>query len=300
MLLFLHILKIIGIILASILCTVLVLLILILFVPLRYKIEGHKDDEDAAGKVRVTWLLSFIGVKILYSMKDGLSVLVRILFFTVYRQPKAVRKDKAKKKIYEAASDTVSDNEEESGKERSEDPAEDVPRLETREKAAENKDKKRVRPKENVSECRADNKNGSEEKASGPGFGEKLSALTAKLKVITDAASNEQTKAAFKKLMSLVVKLLKHICPRKGKAQLDIGFDDPSLTGQILAVYSMLYPAIGKRIHLSPDFDNSRIDIDADMSGRICVAVILIIGLKIYFGKDFKYLKKEIANVREG
>ena len=75
----LMILKIIGIILLAIIGIALLIVILILFVPIRYRIQAHRYD-DTMAKVNVSWLLSAIRFTLKY---DGAEVdtKIRILGF---------------------------------------------------------------------------------------------------------------------------------------------------------------------------------------------------------------------------
>lgn len=77
MAIFLLVLKIIGIILLSVIGLVLFLLLLILFVPVRYKIQVKKEAEgEFNGKIYVTWLLHLLNVLVLYT--DDLYYKVRV------------------------------------------------------------------------------------------------------------------------------------------------------------------------------------------------------------------------------
>ena len=70
------ILKILGIILLSILGIFIVLLLMTLFIPVRYRIQGnYKDELKCRGKV--TWLFHLVSVSFIY--EKGISTSVRIL-----------------------------------------------------------------------------------------------------------------------------------------------------------------------------------------------------------------------------
>ena len=69
----LTILKILGIILLVLLGLLLVIVFSVLFVPVRYRLEGEKSSpgwSEANGKVRVSWLLHLIHLRIQYREKD--------------------------------------------------------------------------------------------------------------------------------------------------------------------------------------------------------------------------------------
>lgn len=73
----LMILKIIGIILLAIIGLVLLIVALILFVPIRYKIQAHRYD-DTMAKVNISWLLFVIRFVLEYN-GDELDTKIRIL-----------------------------------------------------------------------------------------------------------------------------------------------------------------------------------------------------------------------------
>ncbi len=281
----LQILKIVGVVLLVLLCTILALFLLVLFVPIRYKLEADKNGEHADANASISWLLGFLRAKVRYGMDSGMSVVVKVLFFTVHRSPKPEKSkpkaDKAEPGIEkpEVKADTSADKAELETKGKTE----KEPKIKVEK---EPKTKAEKKPEQKI-----------EDKVS---FGERISSFTDKIKLILDTVQNEEDKAAFNRLCKLAGKLLRHIRPRKGSAKIWMGFDDPSLTGQIMAVYSMLYPYIGRRVHVYPDFNTPVLDVDADIRGIVRVVTVGILGIKIYFGKDFKYLKKEIENVREG
>ena len=75
----LMILKIIGIILLAIIGIALLIVILILFVPIRYRIQAHRYD-DTMAKVNISWLLSAIRFTLEYN-GDEVDTKIRILGF---------------------------------------------------------------------------------------------------------------------------------------------------------------------------------------------------------------------------
>ena len=69
----LTILKILGIILLVLLGLLLVIVFSVLFVPVRYRLEGEKSSpgwSEANGKVKVSWLLHLIHLRIQYQEKE--------------------------------------------------------------------------------------------------------------------------------------------------------------------------------------------------------------------------------------
>jgi hypothetical protein len=92
---------------------------------------------------------------------------------------------------------------------------------------------------------------------------------------------------------------LKRLQPQKMQADLIIGMDDPATTGQILAVWGMLYPFIGEHVNIVGDFEQTRIEGQAFIKGKITILTLVRLVVRIYFNQDvkklWKLLKKEAA-----
>ncbi len=97
----LQILKVIGIILLVILSVLLLVVALVLFVPFRYRVRTGKEEEITAD-VRVSWLLHFIRVDVLYQKE--VNIKAAVLGITVFDKKK--REEKKRKKEAAAADKT--------------------------------------------------------------------------------------------------------------------------------------------------------------------------------------------------
>lgn len=79
---FLTILKILGIVLASVLGLIIILLLLVLYAPVRYKLKGAYNG-DVDGTVKVRWLFAGIKSTIVKNDEKGMSVLVKLKIFGI-------------------------------------------------------------------------------------------------------------------------------------------------------------------------------------------------------------------------
>ncbi|MCR4585786.1 MAG: hypothetical protein K5686_08695 [Lachnospiraceae bacterium] len=126
------ILKIIGIVLLCILGLLLAVILLILFCPFRYRLDGKKE-EALEGRARVTWLLHFLVAEVSYVKK--LNIRIKILGIPFYdrlrKKAKEAKKAEKEKEEEEAFEDEAAE-EAESGSE-----AEDVNRASDEEHTAE-------------------------------------------------------------------------------------------------------------------------------------------------------------------
>ena len=92
----LTILKIIGILILIVLALFLVMIGVVLFVPIRYRAKGKKDEEGFFVKAEVYWLLHLFRIKAVYPEPGR--IIVKVLCFTVYDSGKEKTKKSAKKK----------------------------------------------------------------------------------------------------------------------------------------------------------------------------------------------------------
>ena len=96
---------------------------------------------------------------------------------------------------------------------------------------------------------------------------------------------DEKNKASVRLLLRQAKRMLKHVLPRKGHAQVTFGFDDPSTTGQVLTFLSPFYPLYGRVLELHPVFDGSVLSGEADIRGRIRLASLLWLCFAVYRDK---------------
>lgn len=96
------------------------------------------------------------------------------------------------------------------------------------------------------------------------------------------------TKKAFSFLLGKGKAVLHHVKPRKIKGNLKFGFDDPAMTGQILAGFSVLYPVYKQKLTIIPIFNEQVLECDLDMRGHIFGCVILKAAWDIYRNKNVK------------
>ena len=110
---------------------------------------------------------------------------------------------------------------------------------------------------------------------------------------------SETFQRAFGVCSEQTIALLNGIKPKKLRGNLVIGTGDPASTGQILAVYGMLYPVIGDHINITPDFERQIVEGNLLIKGRITAWKLLKTAWKVYFNRDIrrviKLLKREEA-----
>lgn len=96
-----------------------------------------------------------------------------------------------------------------------------------------------------------------------------------------------------------VVKLLKHIRPKKLHGRIQFGTGDPCSTGQALGIAGVFYGMYGDKIIIQPDFENEVLNGELYVRGRIRLIVLLIITVKLLLNEEFKQLLKNAQRLKE-
>ena len=86
--------------------------------------------------------------------------------------------------------------------------------------------------------------------------------------------------------------LLKALKPDKFEADLIVGTGDPASTGDILAVYGMLYPFWGTHVRIAGDFERQHLEGYVFIKGKIRAFTFLRVAWKVYRNKDIRTLIK--------
>ena len=344
----LTILKIIGIILLVALGLILFLLLLVLFVPIRYRIDASKDaegEQQIHALIKVTWLLHLLNIRFLYPEEAYLRV--RIACFTLFRSDQPTKeaasskKNAAAEKKKESEAKTVKTSKASREAEDTLLATEDVegsgeqpqtmdedgwsPIDNTQIKPDEKTEAKLKDAPKNQTENATHTETDSEESTSKwellrekilwcirkiwkllknirytiQSIYDKIRNIIHHIRYYYRVLQSELFDRTWEKYSKEVLCLLKRIAPRKIKGYLHIGMEDPAATGQILGYYGMLYPLIGERIDVVPDFDHVILEGTLKIRGNITLFQAVRIACTIYFDKDLqkliRLLKREVA-----
>lgn len=317
----LNVLRILGILVLVLLAIALLIILLVLFVPIRYTIAGQKSGAGTTAlsfRVKVTWLLHILNLQFRYP--NAAYLRVRIFCFTVFRSDRRAASSDPQKSHKISSEDT----EKETCKNESAQVSKPDNQINsTNDQKPESKTKSRtddnteIKPEGSIEEKIKAESSEAEEEPTKRGFFKKLIFLLKNIKyTITkicdkikhivknikyylEILRSDSFKNAFSVCKTQVFALLKSVRPRKIKGSLLIGTGDPASTGQVLAVYGMLYPLIGNNIIVTPDFEHSVIEGDLFIKGKITVFCLLKAAWIIFFNKDIrrviKLLKREAA-----
>ena len=259
---FLLILKWIFIILGILLGLVLLFMALVLCVPVRYRAAGD-NHEKIQYSFKVSWLLSIIAVK---KKKDSEQIV-----FSVFGIPiKRMGNEKPVKK-------TVVKSEKEKEPETGE------PVLAAQEeKKKQRKDKK----KRTFSRTKKAKKKKSKKNFSFQG-------LSSIMKCV------KQNKKLLKRLYREIKELLKYLAPKKVRGTFAFGTGDPSSTGLVTGLISLVPIAYQEGVYVTPDFEEKRLAADFFVKGRIRVIYFLRLFLRLYQDKELKRMWKQIHRLKK-
>lgn len=290
------ILKIIGILLASVIGLLLLVTAVLLFVPVRYRLQGHKT-EDYAVEAKVSWLLHLVRARIEYTSESKLFYEVRILWFLFLSSDEAWNAAKEEKQKRNAEEKTKKPKEitpltkkQTVSKENNfsaEEPADtSQPETETEKKNWFEKILEKIRTiLQTVREkCRAIKKT--------------IETLWKKADTVVAFLKDETNKAAFRTSWTTLVQILKHLGPTKIRGYLAFGMEDPATTGYILAVLGIFYGKYGKSFSIRPNFEEKQLESELKAKGRIRMSRLLYLVWKLWRNKEFKGLLDNIKQLK--
>ncbi len=269
----LTILKVTGIVLLCIIGLVLFVLLIVLFVPIRYKADGFYKDSDYNVKAKASWLLHVVTVS--FDLKASKEPVIKVFGIKL----------KGKKKKDEEAGETAEETTEDVTKEAKE---------ETKEEAVEEiKEEKEESTDEQFSEetvkDEEDKRSEKKDKRSKDKKEFKSESVYDKIKRYVDIIKSDEFKESFTLVKKQLCRLLKAILPRKWEINASLGFEDPSLTGYVCAVSGAMYMWFRKHIHIVGDFDEEKIDAKAYFKGRIYIVVLVYVFLRVWFNKKIRH-----------
>ncbi|MGN0142182.1 MAG: DUF2953 domain-containing protein [Roseburia sp.] len=292
------ILKIIGIILLAVLGLILILLAVILFVPVRYRVMGSIREKDTLVRGSVYWLLHSISYMFVY--QDGeMESCLKILGI---RQKS--RRGEAEEAGEEAEAGEPDENAETAGEPdgnaeaaKKPDGNAEVAETEEKTKTAEKdaKPEQKVQGRQSVFERIRQKVNDILETIRR--MTEKIRKLLTNLpekikdiKNIKNVLMDETIKNALVFIWRELLYLLRHFKFRRIHTDLEFSMGDPALTGQVLGGIAV-FPAIYQYdIHICPDFEAEELYVRGDFSiqGRIRLIHLLCSCIRLIKEKDVR------------
>ena len=292
----LTILKVIGILLLAVLGLVLFFLLSALFVPVCYRMWGKRTATVLEGKASVSWLFGLIRLSVGYV--DSQSKLELYLFGIpllalkdrINRWRKKRRKP-GKRMRQGKSSDTK--------------PADQM-----------RKDNQAVQVKEPIEkpvQDQVDSNSTEQEPDTAAVIFQKIKEILLKIwrfpgRVLERIRKSrltfrqfcdkikkwyrflqmDDTKQALIFLKGKGFLVLRHMLPVNIQGNLHFGFEDPLITGQVLAVAGMVYPLYGKTFRIIPDFEQQVLEGEVNLKGRVFGGYLLLQAWQIYRCKEIR------------
>lgn len=307
------ILKIIGIIIAAILGILVLFLCIVLFVPVRYEIQGKCDGtvESLKGKLKVTWLLHLIRLDLLYKDKAA-RWKVRIAWKKITGGMKSAEStgntEVTKPGGENAVKETVDVPEkgecQDEQKKETINMAEEVEKPQTETKAhpgiseklqkTEKTDKKskKITISEKIAAFFR------KIKCTFQKFCDKIKLVSEKKDKVTAFLQDEQHKKAFSQVKKGAFRLLHRWKPKKINGTVLYGFEDPYHTGKALAGLAMVYPFIGEHVEIIPDFEHKVLKGKLYIKGHIRASHLAALAVRLILSKAVRTTYKDIRNFK--
>lgn len=302
---FLLILKIIGWILLAILGILVLLVCVVLFVPVRYELDGKCNGtiDTLDVKFRFSFLLHCFAGTVCYT--EGKPTWnLRIAWKRFVNQDTELQETPIKKSVESESS--VNDakdeeinvpeepikNEESVTKETvSKETVSNAGKSEATDKALDQtgKVKKTVSKKESV----LDKIEYKYKK-----IRDKLCEIARKKEKAMGFLTNEIHQAAFLKVISELKRLLLRLRPQKIMGEIEFGFDDPAWTGQVLAGISILYPYFADCFQVIPDFEEKKLRGQLEIKGKISAKNFAVLGLRVILDKNVRMTLRHIKTFK--
>ena len=100
----------------------------------------------------------------------------------------------------------------------------------------------------------------------------------------------EETRQAFHLASAQLCRTLRHVLPRRINVRAAVGTGDPASTGQVLAVQGILYPWLGDKVQIVPDFEEKRFEGEFHLKGQLRAGVVGFYALRLTLDKNVRRL----------
>ena len=294
------ILKIIGITILAVIGLILLVLALVLFVPVFYRVRIIHNPRQTKVTAKVSFLWPAVTAMIQYLKK--ISYKVRIFGLSILdsekpKKPKKPKRQKVKKKKEEKVTPPV--NEDFLPQEKQEE-AEPVA-VQPQQLCEEEKQEIPIQPEK-------EKKQGlfAKIKAKIQKIRETISKIFSKIKKLVHQKDEvkrilgkPETKTAMTFAWDKLKRLLKHILPRKIKGYVAYGADNPATTGQVIGILSVIYARTGQVLEIRPNFAEKQLETDVIIKGRIQLFTLLLIAIKVALNKELRQVIKEFKGIKD-
>ncbi|MCQ2513067.1 MAG: DUF2953 domain-containing protein [Lachnospiraceae bacterium] len=275
---FLSILKIIGIVLACIVGFALLLVLLVLFAPIQYKIHSEGENADTIITGSVQWIFGLASVKFAYlNFTFGYKVKAAGIKILMGKFPDEKIEES---ELPEQLSQKPVDERMEKG---TEEKKEELPEIEFI----------------NVEDDKKDStENGKKEKEEELPFQKKLNSLKLKYEKAKAILESDVTKKAIKFIKIQIFNILNHIKPKNITGKLNFGLEDPANTAIIYGLIGSITEIISNnKLVVTPEFYQKGVNSDLSISGSIFIGYVVLCFLRLLLDKNVKRLFRAVRRI---
>ena len=288
---------------------ILVVAAIILIVPIRYQAEGSFLEKKPDVRGKITWFFYLVYTKLCY--EEEFQIQVRVFGFKVFDSTDGEKKPKktnTKTKNEETAENTVGEINV------SKENIDELTKLE-KEVEAEAKEeaeltKQVLKGKKDNLQKESENTSVKKEKKSFPekieDIKSKIQDMIQKIKDIIakirdgklkiehylELWNRDETQITFSRAKTKFGRMIKAILPRKWKLTGEVGFDNPVTTGQLMGVLGAMYPILGNKVQIIPNFEEQVINVEGKLKGHIRLGNLLFQLVSLLLNRHcFKFIK---------
>ena len=305
----LKVLAIIGIVLGSLLLLALIILNIFLFVPFRYKIGGSNKDKLYFYFLS-SFFLSFFRLKIYYKEEMGY-VAIRLFGIKIIDKtfPELIELvEKLSEKFSKKDKKSDKETEETSKTDDASLEADTIPETDTEEYTiTEEEVEEFLNEPDEIDEMDAFEKNITflssikdfilNIKKKWYNFKrfvkEKIdqwNKIKKYIKYYWKVLNHPSVKPTLKLFWDLMIKMMKHVWPRKWRLKIKYGDEDPYLTGKVHGYICMARGLFQREIDFTPVWDENIFEFDGYVKGRIQLIVFLMFAFKIFANRHLRKL----------
>ncbi|MGN0306858.1 MAG: hypothetical protein ACI4DN_01450 [Lachnospiraceae bacterium] len=266
-----------------IIAAIFVLLLLLLFVPIRYRVEGEYGEAGKKAEGRLRWLLSIVYFTFRY--EEVLIKKLKLFGITVYDSSKPKKKKEKEITGFACRPEEI--------------PASEPAKVFKEASPQPAKVYKNIGPQQAEEEKAGLWEKGKAVKAGFLSFNRRWKALgncfQDKQELIHEYYSRwkrEETQRLWARVKVRTLKVLSCLAPRRWRINGVAGFEDPSVTGQMMAAVGITYPLHRGNLQITPDFETGRMEFNGYARGRIFLGVLLYHMLILICNKDCMALIK--------
>ncbi len=275
--------SILGIVLLVLLCILAAVLLIILFMPVVYRLDAEKDTGNIRVDFKLRWLFGLLRAG--YSYPDPGRMTVKLLWFTVFDSEK---KAEAEEEKISGGAETKA-----AAEQKPEAQDNDIQKSALQNTDTTDAQEKNDSPKEEIpaKDCLA------KLFAKYEKIKYTIINIYDKIKHVSELLTDEESKLLFSHICRRLGKILRHIRPRRIKADLTFGTGSPDTTGYAYAVYGMLSPHLGEGVFVTPDFTQAILEGKLCAAGHITVFTLLINLLAVLLDRRLRLFIRKFKSV---